>query len=133
MTLGNHKGYKNIGVGIVNMEWEGNHPIWIGFKMKPTREDPTSNGSDVAISGIFSNIFKERTGHGLNKVVVAMRSDGAVTGVARALGLEAEGCLMHHVNELPSYGVGTLSRRDMMCILSIATVPLPIHFPQVWL
>ena len=113
VTLGDHNGYESMGLDMVDTEWEGNHPICIGFKMKPKREDGSFDGSDVAIGALFSDTVRERTGHGLSEVVAAMKSDGAATGVARALGLEPSGCLMHDIDKLPSSGVGALVRRDM--------------------
>ena len=67
VALGNHNGYKSIGLDIVDPKWDGNHPVCIGFKMKPMQEDGTFNGSDVAIGALFSDIVRERTGHGLNE------------------------------------------------------------------
>ena len=77
------------------------------------RPDDTYDGTDHAVGALFNETLTERTGYSLRTIVAAMMSDRAATGVARKLGFDGEGCLMHGIDKLPQAGVGTLVRADM--------------------
>lgn len=113
VTLGNHKGYESLGIDVVDDDWDRNLPICIGFRQKKMRQDGSYDGTDLAVGALFDECLTERTGHSLNTIVAAMMSDRAATGVARKLGFDGDGCLMHDADKLPQSGVGTLVRADM--------------------
>ena len=113
VTLGNHKGYESLGIDVVDTDWERNLPICVGFREKPQRADGTFDGTDKAVAALFEDTLQTRAGYSLKTIMAGMRSDRAATGVARQLGLEVEGCLMHDVDKLGQSLVGSLLRRDM--------------------
>ena len=113
VTLGDHKGYESLGIDVVDTDWEMNLPVCVGFRRKPVRPNGTYDGSDEAIAKLFDETLEERAGYGLKTIVAAMMSDRAATGVARQVGLDGDGCLMHDVDKLPQSGVGSLGRADM--------------------
>ena len=96
----------------MDTNWERNLPICVGFREKAQRADGTFDGTDRAVAALFEDTLQTRAGYNLKTIMAGMRLDRAATAVARQLGLEVKGCLMHNVDKLGQSLVGSLLRRE---------------------
>ena len=55
VTLGNYKGYKSLGLDVVDINWERNLPIYVGFCEKSQRADGMFDGTDRAVAALFED------------------------------------------------------------------------------